>query len=106
MYRECEVWWLNFKNEDVWRKVPDGKVCLAHVFLFPNKTSFFSLKFKVVLFTRKLKEFLDSCTDCRGKYVLVPFSGEDNIIADVLVQMHKDANLQLDDEDGQTAQNK
>ena len=60
----------------------------------------------MVLFTRKLKEILDSCKECKGKYVLVPFSGEDDVIADVLVQMHKDANLQLDDEDGQKGQDK
>ena len=58
----------------------------------------------MVLFTRKLKEILDGCEDCRGKYVLVPFSGELGIIADVLVQMHKDPNLQLDDEGGDAAQ--
>ena len=60
----------------------------------------------MVLFTRKLKEILDGCKESRGKYVLVPFSGEDNIIADVLVQMHKDSNLQLDDEGSQAGQDK
>ena len=60
----------------------------------------------MVLFTRKLKEILDGCEECRGKYVLVPFSGEANIIADVLVQMHKDSNLQLDDKGGQAGQDK
>ena len=49
-----------------------------------------------MLFIRKLKEILDSCHDCRGKYELVPISGERDQIADVLVQMHNDANLQLD----------
>lgn len=58
----------------------------------------------MVLFTRKLKEILDGCEDCRGKYVLVPFSGEDGIIADVLVQMHKDSNLQLGAEGGDAGQ--
>ena len=49
-----------------------------------------------MLFIRKLREILDSCKECKGKYELVPISGESNQIADVLVQMHRDANVQLD----------
>lgn len=50
-----------------------------------------------MLFIRKLKEILDGCPDCRGKYELVPISGERDQIADVLVQMHHDAQMQLDE---------
>ena len=64
----------------------------------------------MVLFIRKLQEILDSCKDCEGKYELVPISGEraprderdgrdQNRIADVLVRMHQDPNLQLEDWD-------
>jgi len=53
---------------------------------------------QVVLFIRKLREILDGCPDCRGKYALVPISGEKEEIADVLVQMFHDANLQLDEQ--------
>ena len=49
-----------------------------------------------MLFIRKLREILDECKDCKGKYELVPISGERDQIADVLVQMHRDANLQLE----------
>ena len=52
----------------------------------------------MILFIRKLKEILDGSEECRGKYELVPVSGEKNQIADVLVRMHHDANLQLDEE--------
>jgi len=51
----------------------------------------------VVLFIRKLKEILDGCPSCRGKYELVPISGEREEIADVLVQMLQDASLDLDE---------
>ena len=50
-----------------------------------------------MLFTRKLKEILDGCPDCRGKYELVPLSGERGQIASVIVQMHHDARLILDE---------
>ena len=50
-----------------------------------------------MLFIRKLKEILDGCPDCRGKYELVPISGEKNQVADVIVQRHHDADLQLDE---------
>ena len=53
-----------------------------------------------MLFIRKLTEILDGCPDCRGKYKLVPISGnETNKIADVLVGMHNDANLDVDADD-------
>ena len=63
-----------------------------------------------MLFTRKLREILDKCEDCKGKYELVPISGEKapmgervgrdkNGIADVLVRIHTDQKLQLEDED-------
>ena len=51
----------------------------------------------MVLFIRKLKEILDGCPHCEGKYELVPISGEKDRIADVLVQMHHDANLQVNE---------
>ena len=62
----------------------------------------------MVLFIRKLREILDSCKDCEGKYELVPISGgrariderdgrDENMIADVLVRIHQDPNLQLED---------
>ena len=59
----------------------------------------------MVLFIRKLREILDGCKDCKGKYVLVPISGErapsddgdQNRIADVLVRMHQDPNFQMED---------
>ena len=50
-----------------------------------------------MLFIRKLKEILDSHQDCKGKYELVPLSGEKNQIADVLVQKLNDANLQVEE---------
>ena len=61
-----------------------------------------------MLFIRKLRDILDSCKDCKGKYVLVPISGEraprderdgrdQNRIADVLVRMHQDPNFQMED---------
>ena len=50
----------------------------------------------MVLFHRKLKEILDGCPDCEGKYELVLISGERNQIADVLVQTLRDANLHLE----------
>ena len=64
----------------------------------------------MVLFIRKLREILDSCKDCEGKYELVPISGkkapmgerdgrDQNGIADVLVRIHTDQKLQLEDED-------
>ncbi|XP_068708900.1 stimulator of interferon genes protein 7-like [Montipora foliosa] len=51
---------------------------------------------QVVLFIRKLKEILDSCEECKGKYELVPISGELGQIADVLVQKLRDADVQVD----------
>ena len=53
-----------------------------------------------MLFIRKLKEILDKSTECRGRYELVPFSGaeEKNKIADILVEMHKAANVEMDEE--------
>ena len=62
----------------------------------------------MVLFIRKLREILKSCKECEGKYELVPISGEraprderdgrnQNRIADVLVRIHLDPNLQLED---------
>ena len=61
----------------------------------------------MVLFIRKLQEILDSCKDCEGKYELVPISGgraprnerdgrDQNGIADVLVRIHQDPNLQME----------
>ena len=50
-----------------------------------------------MLFILKLKEILDCCPGCLGKYELVPISGEWNQIADVLVEMQRDANLTLDE---------
>ncbi|XP_044173251.1 stimulator of interferon genes protein-like [Acropora millepora] len=44
---------------------------------------------QVVLFYRKLEEILDECLECRDKYELVPFSGEPNEIADVLMNKIK-----------------
>ena len=52
----------------------------------------------MILFIRKLKEILDGSEECRGTYEIVPVSGEKTQIADVLVRMHHDANLQLDEE--------
>ena len=62
----------------------------------------------MVLFIRKLRDILDSCKDCKGKYVLVPISGErapreprddgdQNSIADVLVRILQDPNFQMED---------
>jgi len=91
---------------------PDGKIDEYHVILeYP--TTLMSLyemsrqpecglsrqerDGQVVLFIRKLKEILDGCPSCRGKYELVPISGEREEIADVLVQMLQDASLDLDE---------
>ncbi|KAL9983084.1 hypothetical protein ACROYT_G005213 [Oculina patagonica] len=53
---------------------------------------------QVVLFIRKLREILDGCPDCKGKYELVPISGnESNKIADVLVGMHNAATMELNE---------
>ena len=55
----------------------------------------------MVLFIRKLKEILDRCPDCKGKYELVTISGDrenGKNIADVLVEMDKAANIQLGEE--------
>ena len=47
---------------------------------------------------RKLKDILDHSDDCKGKYELVPISGNDtNKIADVLVGMYNAANIELDE---------
>ncbi|XP_067038045.1 stimulator of interferon genes protein 2-like [Acropora muricata] len=51
---------------------------------------------QVVLFYRKLTEILDKCQECRNKYELVPFSGEDNQIADVLVQKISEADVAIE----------
>ena len=51
----------------------------------------------MVLFIRKLREILDGCPECKGKYDLVPISGEENQIADVLVQKLHDADIQLNE---------
>ena len=52
----------------------------------------------MVLFIRKLREILDNCEECKGKFELVPISGrEPNTIADVLVGMHKAANIDVDE---------
>ena len=62
----------------------------------------------MVLFIRILRDILDCCKDCEGKYELVPISGEraprderdgrdENGIADVLVRIHQDPKLQLED---------
>ena len=52
---------------------------------------------QVVLFIRKLKEILDKCPECKNKYELVPI-GDDNQIADVLVQKIKDADVPMEAE--------
>ena len=45
---------------------------------------------------RKLSLILENCKECRGKYELVLLSGDKtNKIADVLVGMYKDANLEM-----------
>ena len=45
---------------------------------------------------RKLSHILDNSRKCKGKCELVLLSGtETNKIADVLVGMHKDANLEM-----------
>lgn len=52
----------------------------------------------MVLFIRKLKEILDRCSECKGKYELVTISGDrenGKNIADVLVEMDKAANIEL-----------
>ena len=54
----------------------------------------------MVLFIRKLREILDGSEECRGKYELVPISGEENQIADVLVRIIRDEHLQLNQRDG------
>ena len=47
----------------------------------------------MVLFIRKLRDILDACPECKGKYELVPISGkETNEIADVLVGIYNAAN--------------
>ncbi|XP_029210568.2 stimulator of interferon genes protein-like [Acropora millepora] len=51
---------------------------------------------QVVLFIRKLKEILDKCLECQNKYELVPFSGQDNQIADVLVQKIAEADVAIE----------
>jgi len=59
---------------------------------------YFFLVLKVVLFMRKLKDILDHSPECKGKYELVPISGnETNKIADVLVGMYNAANIVLDE---------
>lgn len=54
----------------------------------------------MVLFIRKLREILDGSEECRGKYELVPISGEENQIADVLVRILRDEHLQLNQRAG------
>lgn len=41
----------------------------------------------MVMFFCKLREILDGCIDCRGKYELVPISGARGEIADELVRI-------------------
>ena len=67
---------------------------LAHSHFLQNIVFFFIGQ--VVLFIRKLKEILDGDKNLEGKYELVTISGEKNQIADVIVQRHHDADLQLD----------
>ena len=50
-----------------------------------------------MLFVHKLKEILGGCKDLEGKYELVTISGEENQIADVIVQRHHDADVQLNE---------
>ena len=46
---------------------------------------------------RKLTDILDNSPECRGKYQLVPLLGEEkNKIADVLVRMYNDPDIELD----------
>ena len=52
-----------------------------------------------MLFIRKLKEILDRCPECEGKYELVTISGDrvgGKNIADVLVEAEKRANLEVE----------
>ena len=62
----------------------------------------------MVLFIRKLEKILATCDDCKGKYQLVPISAErapgdegderdQNRISDVLVRIHQDPSVQLED---------
>lgn len=51
----------------------------------------------MVLFIRKLREILDGSEECRGKYELVPISGEENQIA---VRILRDEHLQLNQRAG------
>ncbi|XP_015753479.1 PREDICTED: stimulator of interferon genes protein-like [Acropora digitifera] len=51
---------------------------------------------QVVLFIRKLKEILDKCPECENKYELVPFSGEHDQIADVLVKKIREAVMTIE----------
>jgi len=47
---------------------------------------------------RKLRDILDRSPECKGKYELVPLSGtETNKIADVLVGMYNEANIEVDE---------
>ena len=49
----------------------------------------FTYKLKVEMFISKLTDILKSCEECRGKYELVPISGDEtDKIADVLVGIH------------------
>ena len=64
----------------------------AHIIMI----NIFFFVLKVVLFMRKLKYILDNSHECRGKCELVLLSGtETNKIADVLVGMYKDTNLEM-----------
>ena len=54
----------------------------------------------MVLFIHKLREILDGSEECRGKYELVPISGEENQISDVLLRILLDENLQMDERAG------
>lgn len=51
------------------------------------------------MFYRKLKEILDKSKECRGRYELVPFSGDEEKkkIADILVEMHKAMDEEADE---------
>ncbi|PFX29241.1 Stimulator of interferon genes protein [Stylophora pistillata] len=52
---------------------------------------------QIMLFTRKLSEILDENAECRGKYKLVPISGnETNEISNILFAMQRDVNIEID----------
>ena len=59
-----------------------------------NHDQHFFLVLKVVLFMQKLSYILEHSRECKGKYELV-FLSETNKIADVVVGMYKDTNLEM-----------